>query len=73
MLLETILDLGKCPNQKTQESESAGFLVWALPEVQNCCQKQFSDKVIYNNYLKKKLERLDLKNGASKNGFPIVF
>ena len=31
MLLESILDLRKCPNQKMHESESAGFLVWALP------------------------------------------
>ena len=34
MLLESILDFGKCHNQKTHESESAGFLVWE-PEVQN--------------------------------------
>ena len=27
MLSELILDLGKCPNQKTHESESACFLV----------------------------------------------
>ena len=31
MLLETIFDLEKCLNQKTHESESAGFLVGALP------------------------------------------
>ena len=35
LLSKSILDLGKCPNQKTHESESACFLVWALPEVQN--------------------------------------
>ena len=52
MLSKTILDLGKCPNQKTHESESAGFLVWALPEVQNCFRKQFLHKVIYNYYSK---------------------
>ena len=44
------MDLGKCPNQKTHESESAGFLVRALPEVQNLFQKQFSYKVLYNYY-----------------------
>ena len=35
LLLKLTLDLGKCPNQKTHESESAGFLFWALPVVQN--------------------------------------
>ena len=28
-----ILDLKKCPNKKTHESESVGFRVWALPKV----------------------------------------
>ena len=32
MLSESILDLGKCPNRKMHESESAGFLDGALPE-----------------------------------------
>ena len=27
MLSDSIWDLGKCPNQKTHESESAGFLL----------------------------------------------
>ena len=35
MLSDSILDLGKCPNRKTHESESACFPVGALPEVQN--------------------------------------
>jgi hypothetical protein len=35
MLSDSIFDLGKCPNQKTPESESAGFLVWTLPVVRN--------------------------------------
>ena len=43
-----ILDFGKCPNQKTQESESAGFLVWALPVIQNQFLKQISNKVLYS-------------------------
>ena len=34
MLSKLILDLGKCPNQKTHVSESAGFLVWPLLKVQ---------------------------------------
>ena len=34
LLLELILDLGKCPYQKTHESESAGFLLRALLEHQ---------------------------------------
>ena len=35
MICETILDLEKCPNQEMHESKSTGFLVWALPKVQN--------------------------------------
>ena len=34
LLSKSILDFGKCPNPKTHEGESAGFLIWALPEVQ---------------------------------------
>ena len=30
-------DIGKCQNQKTHESESAGFLVWA--KMTNSCEK----------------------------------
>ena len=48
MLSETILDLGKCPNRKTHESESACFLVGALCKVQNL--KAVSHKVLYNYY-----------------------
>ena len=51
LLLEMISDLGKCPNQKAHESESAG----ALPEVQNHFRMQFSYKVLYNHCLKKKI------------------
>ena len=47
MLSESILDLGKCPNQKTHESESACFLVGALGNVQNRILKQFSHKVLF--------------------------
>ena len=53
LLSEMISDLGKCPNQKTNESESAG----ALPEVQYNFRKQFSHKVLYNYCSKKNLER----------------
>ena len=45
MLLDSILDQ---ENRKTHESKSACFLVWALPEVKNQVQKQFSHKVLYN-------------------------
>ena len=51
LLSETILDLWKCPNQKTHESESTGSLVWALPEVQNWFQRQFVNQVLYNYHL----------------------
>ena len=44
LLSEMVSDLGKCTNQKTHESESAG----ALFKVQNHFQKQFSHKVLYN-------------------------
>ena len=42
------MDFGKCPNQKMHESESAGFLVWALPVVWNHFWKQIFNKVLYN-------------------------
>ena len=48
----SVMVLGKCPNQKTHASESAGFLVWALPEVQNCLWKQFLHKFLYTYYSK---------------------
>ena len=35
LLSDLILDFGKCRNRKMYESESACFLVRALPEVQN--------------------------------------
>ena len=38
MCSDSILDLGKCPNQKTHESESACFPVGALSEDQTFCQ-----------------------------------
>ena len=50
VLSKTILDFRKCPNKKTHESESVGFLVWSLPGVQNCFWKQFLHKVLYNYY-----------------------
>ena len=53
MLSDSILDLGKCPNRKTHESESACFPVGALPKVQNWIWKHFSHKVLYNYYSKK--------------------
>ena len=68
-----MFDPGKCPNQKTHESESGGFLVLVLPEVQSLFWKQFFNQVLYNYYLKKKLKRFVTKNGVFKNGFPIVF
>ena len=73
MLSKSILNLGKCPNRKTHESESACFLVWALRKVQNRIWKQFSHKVLYNYYSKFFLERFGLYLTKSKNGFPIVF
>ena len=48
LLSDLIFDLRKCPTWKTHESETACFLIWALPEVQNWIQKQFSHKVLYN-------------------------
>ena len=53
LLSKLILDFGKCPNQKMHESESAGFLVWALPMVQNHFSKQFYQKVLYSYCSKK--------------------
>ena len=51
-----ILDLRKCPNQKTHESESECFLFPAIPAVQNKYWKQFSNKVLYTYCKKKKFE-----------------
>ena len=48
LLSKLILNFGKCPSQKTHESESAGFLVRTLPVVRNQFWKQFSNKVLYN-------------------------
>ena len=48
LLSELILHFGKCPNRKTRESESAGFLFPALPKIQNWFRKQFSYKVLYD-------------------------
>ena len=73
LLSKLISDFGKCPNQKAHESECAGFLVRALPEVQDQIRKQFFDKKLYNYCSKKKLERFVTKNGVPKTGFPIVF
>ena len=44
--LDSIFDLGNCPYRRTPES--ACFLVWALPEVQNQIRQQFSHKVLHN-------------------------
>ena len=72
MLSDSILDLGKCPNRQMHESESAFFPVGALCEAQNWIRKHFSRKVLYNYYLKKKLEPFSLYLTTSKNWFPIV-
>ena len=52
MLSDSIKDLGKCPNRKMHESESACFPVGALCKVQNQILKHFSHKVLYNFYSK---------------------
>ena len=55
------------------ESESACFLIWALPTVKNMFLKQFSNKMLYNYYSKKNLERFGQYLKKSITGFPIVF
>ena len=55
------------------ESESACFLVWALPVVENQLLKHFSNKVLYNYCSKFFFERFGEYLKKSKNGFPIVF
>ena len=67
LLSNLILDLAKCPNQKTCTFTFMHFLIGALPEVQNWFRKPFSHKVLYNYYSN------DLYLTKSKNGFPIVF
>ena len=74
LLSESILDLRKWPNQKTHESESGGFLVWALSKVQNLFQKTVFNEVLYNYYFTFFCwEHFVSKNDVSKNGFTIVF
>ena len=74
MLAERIMDLGKCSNQKMHESESAGFPVLALPEVQNQFRKRFSHKVLCNyGWIKFSLSGSVSIQKSKKNGFPIVF
>ena len=68
---QSIFDPRKYPNQKTHES--AGFLVWVLPEVQNWFWKQFFKQVLYNHYSNFLCGAFRLKNGVSQNWFPIVF
>ena len=60
MLLEMILDIRKCPNQKMHESESAGFPVWELSKVRDQFQNHFSHKVVYNYCSQKNLGALQL-------------
>ena len=73
MLKKLIFNDGKCPNWKIQESESACFLVWALPVVENQFFKHFSNKVLYIYRSKFFLEHFGQYLKKSKNGFPIVF
>ena len=64
VILERILDLGKCLNLKTCTLTVMCFLVGELSEVQNCFRKQFLHKVIYNiiNFIFWSVS--SLKNGA---------
>ena len=74
LLSKMILDLGKCPKQKTCTFTFMRFLVGALPEVQNHFRKQFSHKVLYNYSSKFFLWSVSVSILKSqKNGFPIVF
>ena len=52
LLLDSILDIRKCPNFKTCTFTFMRFLVGALPEVQNQIRKQFSRKVLYSFFAK---------------------
>ena len=73
LLLKLILDLGKCPNRKMLESESACLLVRALPAVQYQFLKLFSNKVPYNYCTKKIIGAFQSVFEKTKNLFPIVF
>ena len=55
------------------ESESAVFLVQAFLVVRNQFWKQFSNKVLYNYYSKKKLERFGQYLKSEKMDFPLYF
>ena len=69
----SILDLGKCPNRKTHDSESACFLVGALPEVQNWIWKHFSHKVLYYYNSKKNQSILANDKQSQKKDFLLYF
>ena len=53
LLSNSILDLAKCPNQKTCTFTFMCFPIGALPEVQNLFCKHFAHKVLYNYCSKK--------------------
>ena len=66
------MDFRKCPNQKTHESESAGFYFGHFPRSKIVSESSFYTKsyiiTILNFFV-----AFCLKNGASKFGFTIVF
>ena len=73
MLSKSILDLGKCPNWKTLESESACFLVGHLVRSKIKSESSFPIKYYIITILNFFLEHFGLYLTKSKNGFPIVF
>ena len=81
LILDSNLDLGKCPNQKTHKCESACFLVRAPPEVLNGIGKQLSHKAQLKNFgkhfslYKKKSKNIDfpLYSKSCREGFKGFF
>ena len=73
LLSEKILDLGKCPKQKTCTFTFMRFLVGHFPKSKIVFESSFYTKSYIITILKKIWERFVFKNGASKNVFPIVF
>ena len=71
MLLDSIFDLGKCPNRKTHESESAFFWLGHFARSKIKSESIFLIKYYIINS-KKKRAFWPLFNKV-KNGFPLVF
>ena len=77
LLSDLIPEIGKCPNQKTDEIRKFAYMrvFWFghFPRSGIESKNRFLIKCYIITVLKKFLERIVQKNGVPKNGFLIVF